>query len=274
MPCPEQSTARNASLSTKRELLKKGKNPVKHPLVKRPAPIKSQNHDNMKIIYSGIAMVDGRGKINGSVASKNKGGAYVRTKVTPTNPQTTSQQNARNRLATASQAWRDLTESERQSWIDAAPNFPYTDVFGQSKQLSGFQLYVKLNSNLALIGEAAIDVAPAPVAIPQLELATLVADDSANTVIITGTTPVPADFAMVVMATPNVTAGKSFVKNLFRFVAALAAAATSPFAITVPYVALFGDPVEGNKIFVKCFYISTITGQAGIPVQAQTIVVA
>lgn len=227
-----------------------------------------------RVLFSGVAGVDMRGKLNGSVFSKNKGGAYVRTKVTPVNPQTTSQQNARNRLATNSQGWRDLTEAQRQGWIDAAPNFPYTDIYGNSKQLSGFQLYVKLNTNLALIGEAAISDAPAPVAIPQLELTDVTADDSTNTVIITGTTPVPADFAMVVMATPNVTPGKSFVKNLFRFISAEPAAATSPYDVSAEYTPVFGDPVVGNKIFVKCFYVSTITGQAGIPVQAQTIVVA
>lgn len=227
-----------------------------------------------RVLFSGVAGVDLRGKLNGSVFSKNKGGAYVRTKVTPVNPQTTSQQNARNRLSTNSQAWRDLTETQRQSWIDAAPNFPYTDIYGNSKQLSGFQLYVKLNTNLALIGEAAITDAPSPVAIPQLELDSVTADDSANTVIIAGTTPVPADFAMVVMATPNVTPGRTFVKNLFRFISAEPAAATSPFDVSAEYTPIFGDPVTGNKIFVKCFYISTITGQAGIPVQAQTIVVA
>lgn len=227
-----------------------------------------------RVLFSGVAGVDMRGKLNGSVFSKNKGGAYVRVKVTPVNPQTTSQQNARNRLSTNSQAWRGLTESQRQGWIDAAVNFPYTDIYGNSKQLSGFQLYVKLNTNLALIGEPAIDDAPAPVAIPQLELTSVTADDSANTVIIAGTTPVPADFAMVVMATPNVTPGKSFVKNLFRFISAEPAAATSPFDISAEYTPVFGDPVVGNKIFVKAFYVSTITGQAGIPVQAQTIVVA
>jgi len=215
-----------------------------------------------------------RNKLNGSVFSKNRYGAYVRTKVTPVNPQTTAQQNVRNRLATNAQAWRDLTETQRQGWIDAAPNFPVTDIFGNAKILSGSALYTSLNNNLAMIGEAAISDAPYPVAIPQLEITSVAADDSANTVIITATTPVPADFSMAVFATPNVTPGRSFVKNLFRFVQALAAAAAGPFDISAAYTALFGDPVTGNKVFVKAFYVSTITGQAGIPVQAQTIVVA
>jgi len=227
----------------------------------------------MKVLTTAI-VADIRNKLNGTVFSKNRYGSYARTKVTPVNPQSTEQQNARNRFSTQSQAWRGLTEAQRQSWIDAAPNFPTTDIFGNTKILSGQALYVKFNSNLALVGSAAIASAPSPVAIPALEVLTLVADDSANTVILTATSPVPADFAMVIMATPNVTPGISFVKNKFRFISAIAAAATSPFALTTDYIARFGDPVEDQKIFVKAFYVSTITGQAGIPVQIQTIVVA
>lgn len=227
-----------------------------------------------RVLFSGVAGVDMRGKLNGSVFSKNRGGAYVRTKVTPVNPQSTAQQNVRNRLSTNSAAWRGLTEDQRQAWINAAPNFPYTDIYGNTKQLSGQQLYVKLNNNLAQIGATLIADPPTPVAIPALELTTLTSDDSANTVILAGTTPVPAGFAMVVRGTGNVTPGKSFVKNLFRFVVAEAAAATSPFDISTEWTAIFGDPILGSKNFVQAFYVSTTTGQAGIPVQVQTIVVA
>ena len=227
-----------------------------------------------KILFSGVAGVDMRNKLNGSVFSKNRGGAYVRTKVTPVNPQTTAQQNIRNRLATNSAAWRGLTEVQRQAWIDAGAAFPYTDIYGNTHTLSGQQLYVKLNSNLDIIAAAHISSPPTPVAIPALALTSLTSDDSANTVIIAGTTPVPAGFAMVVRGTGNVTPGKSFVKNLFRVVTSLAAAATSPFDISAAWTALFGDPIVGQKNFVQCFYISTTTGQAGIPVQAQTVVVA
>jgi hypothetical protein len=253
---------------------KQKRSPARQALAKDRNNFQNLNQLNMaKVLFTAV-VADMRNKLNGTVFSKNRYGGYTRTKVTPVNPQTTSQQNARNRLSTASQAWRGLSEAERQSWIDAAPNFPFTDIFGNTKILSGQALYVKLNANLALVGEAAIAVAPSPVAIPEMVLTSVTADDSANTVIIAGTTPVPADFALVVLATPNVTPGISFVKNKFRFVDALAAAATSPYDISAAYVALFGDPVLDQKIFVRCFFISTITGQAGIPVQAQTIVVA
>lgn len=227
-----------------------------------------------KILTTAI-VADIRNKLNGSVFSKNRYGSYVRTKVTPVNPQTTAQQNARNLLSTNSQAWRGLTEAQRQGWIDAAANFPFTDIFGNTKTLSGSALYIKLNNNLVAAGQAAIPDAPAPVAIPQLIITSLSAAETVPAVSLVFTdTPVPADFSIVVQTTGNVGAGKSFVKNLFRFTTNIAAAATSPANLLTAFQAIHGNPVAGQKIFVRAFMVSTITGQAGIPVQGMAIVAA
>jgi hypothetical protein len=225
-----------------------------------------------KILTTAI-VADIRNKLNGSVFSKNRYGSYVRTKVTPVNPQTTAQQNARNILATNSQAWRDLSEADRQGWISAAANFPFTDIFGNSKTLSGSALFVKLNNNLAAAGQALISGAPGPIAIPALTLGAFTAVSATGVVSLAfADTPVPADFTLVIQTTGNVTPGKSFVKNLFRFVANKAAAAASPAVITSEFDAVHGAPVENQKIFARAFLVSNLTGQAGIPVQAMCIV--
>jgi hypothetical protein len=46
----------------------------------------------MKMKFGAI-VTEGRGKIGGHVASKNKSGAYLRTKVTPVNRQSVAQSN-------------------------------------------------------------------------------------------------------------------------------------------------------------------------------------
>lgn len=227
-----------------------------------------------KIMFSGVAGVDMRNKLNGSVFSKNRYGGYVRTKVTPVNPQTTAQQNARNNLSTWSQNWRALTESQRQSWIDGAPNFPFTDIFGNSKTLSGQALYVKLNINLLNSEATPLETCPSPVGIPAITALSLVADDSANTVIATITSEATSDYSYFWYATPNVTPGKTFVKNLFRFIGFDLGTVSSPVDLSARWTALFGDPVEGQKIFLKVLVMSNTTGQMGIPIQTQTIVVA
>jgi len=224
-----------------------------------------------KLLFTAV-VADMRNKLNGTVFSKNRYGAYARTKVTPVNPQTSSQQNTRNNLATNSQAWRGLTETQRQGWIDAAPSFPFTDIFGNSKILSGAALYVKLNNNLVNAGEVAIADAPSPVSIPALNSLVLTATGVPALSLAFDPSPVPADFALQIFATPNVTAGRYFVKNLFRFITTVAAAGTTPANILAAYQAVHGDPITGQKIFVRAFMVSTITGQAGIPLEAVDIV--
>jgi len=228
-----------------------------------------------RILYSGIGIVDGAGKLNGSVLSKNKGGSYVRTKVTPVNPQTTDQQNQRNILSTWSQAWRGLTASERAGWNSAAVNFPYTDRFGNVRQLSGFQLYCKLNINLNIAGVTNIDDAPSPTDLPAITSLTCAGDESTPSYTVTfAPSPVPADYALLIEAVANVAPGKSFVKNLYRYITVVAAAGTSPYNGTTAITAKFGAPVAGNQIFVRATIISTITGQRGVPLQAQAVITA
>lgn len=224
-----------------------------------------------KVLFTAV-VADMRNKLNGTVFSKNRYGAYTRTKVTPVNPQTDAQQNARNNLSTHSQAWRGLTETQRNSWIDAAASFPFTDIFGNPKILSGNALYVKLNNNLVNAGGTAISTAPTPVSIPAITLLTLTATGVPALSLAFAPTPVATGFSMMIFATPNITPGRNFVKNEFRFIKAVAAAATTPQNLLTAYEAVFGAPVTGNKIFVRAFLVSTVTGQAGIPLSTVAIV--
>ena len=95
----------------------------------------------MKIKYGAI-IVDGSGKIGGHVASKNRSGSYLRTKTTPSNPNTTAQAQARSVLASLSTGWGVLTDDQRKSWNDAVGDYAKTDIFVDFKNPSGINLYV------------------------------------------------------------------------------------------------------------------------------------
>jgi hypothetical protein len=110
----------------------------------------------------GALVVAGSGKIGGQVASRNRAGAYLRTKSTPINPQTASQSAVRSRLASISQSWRDLTAAQRAAWNGSVSNFQKTDVFGDLRNPTGFNLYQRLNNNLVTIGKTEIQVPPVP----------------------------------------------------------------------------------------------------------------
>ena len=186
---------------------------------------------------------------------------------------TDAQQNVRSILATLSAAWRGLTAAQRLSWINAAPSFPYRDIFGDSKILSGSQLYVKLNANLVNNGESAIATAPTPGELPALTvtIATATAGTQALSIGFT-VTPVPAGYSLVIDATSNIGTGISFVKNRYRKISVVAAATASPYDAIADFTAVHGALVVGMQIFIRARLLNTATGQMSIPYYASAIV--
>lgn len=223
----------------------------------------------------GAMLVDGRGKLGGHVFSKNRGGSYVRTKVSPVNPQTTYQSAVRSLFSTLSQNWRGLTPVQRSAWDSAVSNFTSTDVFGDVKTPTGKNLYLKLNANLDLVDVSPISTPPLPAGAGSVDTLSIAADASASTLTITFTpTPVPADTAFLVEATAQVSAGKSFLKNKYRVLTYIDAAGTSPLAAGTLYETRFGDLTTGLKLGVRLTPINKVTGEKGVPLAAETIVVA
>lgn len=226
----------------------------------------------MKIKF-GALVVAGRGKIGGHVASRNRAGAYLRTKVTPVNPGTTWQAAVRNRLAGISTDWRALTAAQRVAWNAAVADYAKTDIFGDIRNPSGFNLHQKLNNNLVNCSEAQITAPPLPEAVDAFTSLSLAADYTLQTVTITYAPAIAADHKALVFGTPAISPGISFVKSEYRQFDVMAAADASPFAITTEYIAKFGAVgAVGMKIFVQMVLINTTTGQAGIPISASSII--
>ena len=198
-----------------------------------------------KIKYSALVS-NVRNKLNGSVMSKNRYGNYIRNKTTPVNPQTTFQQNARAALAANSQAWGGLTEAQRNGWKALAQELPFTDIFGDSKTLTGSALFVKLNGNLNKLPSASISDSPVKVAVPAVEGLALTATASGGILsalsMTFASTPIPAGFDMVIYATPGISPGRSFVKNQFRLLTVVGSGFSSPQNLFAAYEARFGTP--------------------------------
>jgi hypothetical protein len=148
-----------------------------------------------------------------------------------------------------------------------------TDIFGDLRKPSGFNLYQKLNNNLAIVGIAALTLPPNPVAVLQLTAFTAAQVNAGASTLTFTATPTPALHNLVIKATFPMSAGKNFVKSELRIITFKAPATASPLVVTVDYAAKFGGPgVAGQKVIFECFYIHSTTGQAGLPVQASAIV--
>lgn len=224
-----------------------------------------------KVLF-GAGTTDMRNKLNGWVYSRNRYGAYVRTKTTPVNPQTSYQQAVRQRLGNLSSQWRGLTESQRKAWRDATPDFQVIDIFGYPQKLAGNTLYVRLNQNLLNIGESSINVPPVPESIPDFFLDSMeaVASPAAIT-LTTSEATVPTGFSLAIYATGNIGPGVSYVKNRLKFIGT-AEATASEADITDLWTDRFGEPIAGQKIIVRARLISTTTGQAGLASQTEALI--
>jgi hypothetical protein len=225
----------------------------------------------MKMKFGAI-VVDGRGKIGGHVASKNRAGAYLRTKVTPVNRNSPTQIAVRGRLSLISKAWRGLAAAVIVAWNAAVSDYKRTDIFGDIKNPTGFTLYQKLNNNSLRNDGAAITTPPLPVAVPYLTTFTPTAVHAGAVSIAFAVTPVPAGMAYEISATKGLSAGISFVKSEFRIIGRQASAAISPYVATADYDAVFGAAgAIGTKTFFQVRVCNLATGQMGAPIQASCI---
>lgn len=223
----------------------------------------------------GALVVAGRGKIGGHVASANRGGAYLRTKVTPVNPQTSSQLLVRSRLTEFSQSWSSLTEEQRLAWNAAVSSFARTDIFGDLRNPSGFNLYQRLNNNLAIVGVVPIDTPPLPSSVANIMANAVSIPVGLATLEVTISETVPVNNALQIWATPPMSAGRSFVKSQYRLVTVADAATVSPIDISGEYGGLFGTgAAAGQKVFVKIVAVNKTTGQVSSPSQISGVVTA
>lgn len=230
----------------------------------------------MALIKFGMMMTDARGKLGGQVFTRNRSGATVRTKVTPSNPQTLAQQTARSIFGQLSQAWRGLTEAERASWNAAVSNFQKTNIFGDNYLSSGKNLFVSLNGNLVNGGGTQIKDAPNPVTVPELLLNGGRMDITTEELTLDFSSVEPGiGYIKIIEATRPFSAGRYNFSGAYSKV-------VSWNGTTMPdgphlfdeYVNKFGLPAAGTKISFRASVVVEETGQSSVPSSYDTIVVA
>lgn len=227
-----------------------------------------------KVSFSAL-ISDMRNKLNGSVFARNRGGSYLRTKVTPINPKTSAQVAQRSLLTSYAQAWRGLSEAERLAWNGAVGSWAKTDIFANIVVPSGNTLYIRLNINIALAGGTPITTPPSPVGAQALTELSVVSDVSSSTVTVTFLpAAVPADHAMVIESTAMLSPGISNANAKYRVIKTLAPAAVSPDNAFTDQIAKFGALVAGQKIFIRAKFINRLTGEVSQQLNASAIVTA
>ncbi len=207
----------------------------------------------MLVRYSVLA--DASGSFGGLVASHNRAGQYLRTRVRPTNPSTARQVSVRIIFSNLATAWATLDDGQREAWTTYALNVPVTNAFGEPLALTGQQMYLRCNATRMQAGLARIDDGPTtfamdsftpalvnPNAGPQLiEVFFANTDEWANEV----------GGGMLVYSSRQVSPTINFFNGSYRFAGLIAGAVPPP---DPPVEGQLQTPfalTDGNSIFAR-----------------------
>jgi hypothetical protein len=100
-----------------------------------------------KIRFSALVS-EMKGKANGSVFSKNAGGAYFRNNPSGGGKKSAKWDKQKGNLSSIARAWKSLTSEQQEAWNSIVTQYPTTDAFGNIRYPSGYELFCRLNGKL------------------------------------------------------------------------------------------------------------------------------
>ena len=224
----------------------------------------------MKIKFGAI-VTDGRGKLGGHVFSKNAAGAIMRTKVTPSNPNTIAQSFARALFASISQVWSALTQLQRDAWTEAVAEWQKTNIFGDLKKPTGKALFQRLNNQAQSAGWPAVTSVPDKGELPSEIVTAANMAIGAGTIALTGMNT-DATNRIMLWATAPLSAGTNGAGSKLRLVYKSLASTYDSSAAYDAYLAKFGTPLVSSNIFIGVKNVIN-SGQAS-PIQTLSAVIS
>ncbi len=115
----------------------------------------------MALIRLGGGVAQASGSLGGVTFSRNRGGAYIRDRVVPTNPNTPQQQAVRGFVSQLTSLWlTTLSATQRAAWDLYALNVPLPNPLGEDRNVGGIGMYVRSNVPRLQTGLPRVDDAP------------------------------------------------------------------------------------------------------------------
>ena len=220
--------------------------------------------------YIGLLSSDMRGKTGGLVFSRGRSGTVLRKKAGQVQPATSLQLYQRGLFAQASQAWQQLAPNQIALWNKQAALLERTNSLGEVSTLSGFQLWCQRCNNLSVgqQGQLTTPIVPfdgyviSQVAIEELA-ATLVFED-AHLLVACVPSFVDDNCSAVVEATPNLSAGVSYIQPAqWRVITVLyGGAGIERLDVVAAWQEVFGQAIAGATVGVRLRQIEQTTGVA------------
>jgi photosystem II stability/assembly factor-like uncharacterized protein len=215
----------------------------------------------------GAIVVAGLGKLGGHVFTGGEKGSFMKRKVSPINRSSSAQMVERSNISNISASWRALSQAQRVLWDNASKDYPHSNIFGSTILPSGFGLYLKINSNLINVGLPALSLPPASKSLHDTGIVSLYINNINNVMEVSFANVIGATSIYQVSCSMPIPPSVSFIKKLYRVIAALSSSATSPASIFNAFVEKNGLLAYAGK--VVHLSITCIATGIGLHSQAQ-----
>ena len=202
------------------------------------------------------------GSAKGVTASQNKGAIFIRTRGTGSKKRTADQATIKSIFRMLQQNWKHLTQAEIVAWNNAAKSQSGRRVLGQKAQLTGSNLYLRLNFWVVRCGGQPIGLPPVLTGIEQPAVAEAAISNGSFMFRLNSVPQQAAGLRLVIMATgpqtvgtvTGVGRGSTFCEPFTPGVGAV--------NLLQQYAAKFGMPNAGKpKVFLRYFYVNPATGE-------------
>ena len=198
------------------------------------------------------------------VTARQAGGrSILSVRAWPTGQTTNAQVVRRTSLSRISKSWQTLSNEQRLGWDRLAKQSSGQSVLGQKAELSGLNLYVRLNANRAMAGEALMADAPAAsVAVPEVSYQEVIV--TPELVVFSGIRHQSAPNKLVVKMSGSQSAGISNGWSKTVIISSEIEDDWGEADVTRLYLKTIGvEPVPGQKVFIEANWLDTSTGFTG-----------
>ena len=201
------------------------------------------------------------GSAKGVTASSNKGAIFIRSRGTGSKKRTADQATIKSIFRLLTQSWKNLTQPQIVQWNNAAKSQSGRRVLGQKAQLTGSNLYLRLNFWVVRCGGQPLSTPPELSGVEQ-PAAAMAAISSSSFILRLNQPPLQPGLKLVLMATAPQTVGTiTGVGRGSTFCDPINPTAEA-INLMQQYQAKFGTLNQSKpKVFLRYFYVNPSTGE-------------
>lgn len=224
------------------------------------------------IALPSIAFGGFSGSAKGVTARQVGGRSVLSLKCFPTGVATGAQLARRASLKKISKSWKALSSEQMREWDRLAEHASGASSLGQKAEISGLNLYIRLNSYRVMAGESMMADAPAAeVAVPNVSYSQVVV--TPELVVFGGIKHESAPLKFVVKMSVSQSAG---VSNGWSKTVIITPGMEDDWGeadVTRLYLKTIGvEPVPGEKVFIETYWLDTATGFTGLECRDTVVV--